>query len=172
MPPGFFLRFVQIPAGALTGGGRYARLGVTASSIDAGQPRVVVEQFDAQSATDVVFGFGDGWHEMEYNPATGRSWRWMSERGTIRARAGHQALRLDIVGETEGFSRSTHISVRVGERAIGRWTVDSQFAVQAQIPADALADGENAHRDRERSVFRAGGAQPSHAGPPAPRACA
>jgi hypothetical protein len=138
-PPGFFLRFVGLPEGGLIGAGQYARL-----AIAAGEPRVVVEQFDAQPATDVVFGFGDGWHEMEYNPATGRSWRWMSERGVIRARAAGRALRLDITGEVEGFSRPTTVSVRIGDRAIERWTVRDQFAVQTQIPASAVADGETA----------------------------
>jgi hypothetical protein len=138
-PPGFFLRFVRLPEGGLIGAGQYARL-----AIAAGEPRVVVEQFDAQPATDVVFGFGDGWHEMEYNPATGRSWRWMSERGVIRARAAGRALRLDITGEVEGFSRPTTVSVRIGDRAIERWTVRDQFAVQTQIPASAVADGETA----------------------------
>ena len=31
---------------------------------------VAIEQFDA-SARRPVFGFGDGWHEQEHNPATG-----------------------------------------------------------------------------------------------------
>ena len=108
-----------------------------------GPAAVVVEQFDAQSARG-VFGFGDGWHEMEYNPATGESWRWISERGVIRARAGHRALTLRVEGETESFWRATNVSVRVGERAIARWTVRNQFAVQAQIPADVLANDETA----------------------------
>ena len=139
VPPGFFLRFVRVPEGGSPAPAAYARL-----VMSAGEPRVVVEQFDAQPATDVVFGFGDGWHEMEYNPATGRSWRWMSEHGVIRARAAGRALRLDITGEVEGFSRPTTVSVRIGDRAIGRWTVRNQFAVQTQIPAAAVAEGETA----------------------------
>jgi len=34
--------------------------------------------------------------------------------------------------------------VRIGDRAIGRWTVRNQFAVQTQIPAAAAAEGETA----------------------------
>jgi hypothetical protein len=142
--PGFFLRFVQVPEDGLAGSGQYARLAIAAGAVADGQPRVAVEQFDAQSANRVVFGFGDGWHEMEYNPATGRSWRWMSEHGVIRVRAQGRALRLDVAGDAEGFSRPTTVSVRIGTRAIGRWTVRNRFEVQAPIPAAALADGETA----------------------------
>ncbi len=139
VPPGFFLRFLPLPESALAGAGRYAHL-----SIAAGQSRVALEQFDAQSSPRGVFGFGEGWHEMEYNPATGRSWRWISEQGVIRTRALHGALTLRIAGETEGFFRTTNVSVRVGTRAIGRWAVGSQFAVETVIPADAPANDETA----------------------------
>jgi hypothetical protein len=138
VPSGFFLRFLSVPEGALAGAGPYARLSVAAS-----QPRVVVEQFDAQSARG-IFGFGDGWHEMEYNPATGESWRWISERGVIRARAGHRALTLRVEGETDSIWRPTNVSVRVGARTIARWTVRNQFAVEAEIPADVLGTDETA----------------------------
>ena len=141
VPPGFFLRFIQIPEGALTGRGRYARLGVTASSIDGGQPRVVVEQFNAQAATGVVFGFGDGWHEME---TTGRGplVAWMSERGRS-GRAPDTGARLESWID-RGFLPLDQHQRQHRKRSIGPWTVDSQFAVQAQIPADAMAGGENA----------------------------
>jgi hypothetical protein len=81
---------------------------------------------------------------MEYNPASGRSWRWISEHGVIRARAARRALRLAIAGETEGFPRPTTISVRVGDRQIGRWTVQPRFAVETEIPGAALGEGETA----------------------------
>ena len=61
--PGFFLQFLSLPPGALAGPGAYARLTVAAD-----RPRVVVEQFDAQPVARVVFGFAEGWHEME-NPS-------------------------------------------------------------------------------------------------------
>jgi hypothetical protein len=144
LPPGFFLRFVQLPEGALAGAGQYARLAIASRSMAGGQPRLAVEQFDAQNAAGLVFGFGDGWHEMEYNPATGRSWRWMSEQGVIRVRSPRRALTLEIEGSTEGFSRPTTLSVRVGDRAIGRQTVRDQFDVRMPIPAEALGDGETA----------------------------
>ena len=45
--------------------------------------RVAIEQFDA-SAGAIAVGFGDGWHEQEFNPRTGVRWRWLSERGELR----------------------------------------------------------------------------------------
>jgi hypothetical protein len=137
--PGFFLRFVRLPEGALVGAGAYGRL-----SIAADLPSLAVEQFDAQSMGRVVMGFSDGWHEMEYNPATGRSWRWMSEHGVMRARAERRALRLSMRGETEGFSRPTRITVRVGDRVVAQSTVNSRFTIQAEIPADLLTGDETA----------------------------
>jgi hypothetical protein len=137
--PGFFLRFVRLPDGALAGSGAYARL-----SIAADLPSLAVEQFDAQSTGRVVVGFSDGWHEMEYNPVTGRSWRWMSEHGVIRARAERRPLRLSMRGETEGFSRPTRITVRVGDRVVAQSTANGRFVVQADIPADLLTGEETA----------------------------
>jgi hypothetical protein len=135
--PGFFLRFVRVPEGALAGAGAYARL-----SIAADLPRLAIEQFDAQSAGRIVFGFGKGWHEREYNPVTGRSWRWMSEQGVIPVRAERRPMRLSMQGETEGFSRPTRISIRIGDRPVAQSTVDGRFSIHAQIPAELLTGDE------------------------------
>ncbi len=85
--PGFFLRFEPVAAGLLAGEGTFAKLAVTASSAGA-VPPVAIEQFDIQPPDAPELGFDTGWHEPEYNPATGRSWRWMSERGTMAVRGG------------------------------------------------------------------------------------
>jgi hypothetical protein len=135
-PPGFFLKFVSLPAGALDGTDRYARLLVSAD-----QARVAVEQFEAQSAGTAIFGFGDGWHEMEYNPITSRVWRWISERGVIRLRS-HHPVKLTMQGETETFSRSTHVTIRIGDRVIAQPIVDRQFVLQVPIAADLLTGEE------------------------------
>ncbi len=135
VPPGFFLRMTPIPMGALDGAGDYARL-----SVSADRPGVSIEQFDAQSAEHVVFGFGDGWHEREYNPATGRMWRWMSERGVIRVHGDGHPLRLTLTGVTETFSRASQLRIRVGDRVVAEWTVGRTFSVDAMIPAATEAE--------------------------------
>jgi hypothetical protein len=139
VPPGAFLRFLRLPAGRLDAGGRHAHLSVSASN-----PQLAVEQFDAQSAGRVVFGFGDGWHEREYNPATGRMWRWMSERGVIRVRGEGHALQLTLAGETERFARPSQVAVRVGSRAIAHFTIGRQFSIDTMIPAALLGEDESA----------------------------
>jgi hypothetical protein len=149
VPPGAFLRFLRLPEGALDGAGRYARIAVAADG-----PRLAIEQFDAQSSGRLMFGFGEGWHELEYNPVTGRLWRWMSERGAIRVRgaasdrrppaaAGGQALRLVLTGETDPLPRPSRVTVRVGDRVIAGFTVGRTFSVQADIADDLLTADEN-----------------------------
>jgi hypothetical protein len=135
--PGFFLRMAALPGGALRGAGDYSRL-----SVSADRPGVAIEQFDAQSAPRVVFGFAEGWHEREYNPSTGRMWRWMSERGVIRAHGNGHALRLSLTGETGPFASPSSVTARVGDRVLARWSVGREFSVSARIPADALTGDE------------------------------
>jgi hypothetical protein len=68
--PGFFLRMLEIPGGGLSGEGDYAPLTLTATS-----DQIAIEQFDAESAEEIIVGFSDGWHEQEYDARSGRSWR-------------------------------------------------------------------------------------------------
>jgi hypothetical protein len=135
--PGFFLGMASLPRGALSGAGDYSRL-----SVSADRPGVAIEQFDAQSAPRVVFGFAEGWHEREYNPSTGRMWRWMSERGVIRARGDGRALTLSLTGETGPFAGPSMVTARSGDRVLARWTVEREFSVTARIPADTLTGDE------------------------------
>jgi hypothetical protein len=132
--PGSFLQMLDLPGGALEGAGDYATISVTASS-----DRTAIEQFDVQSAGRVVFGFGEGWHEHEYDPVTGAEWRWTSERATLRIRAERRALTLFLRGVTErpGTSR---IVVRVGNRILAQEDVGASLAMSIGIPA-AIVSG-------------------------------
>jgi hypothetical protein len=135
--PGFFLRMIDLPAGAAAGGGDYAALVVSADS-----DHVALEQFDAQPAGNVVFGFGEGWHEHEYDPSTGQMWRWTSDRSAIRVRAGGMPLSLRIHGESE-VGRDVNLTVRAGGMVVVSQAVGSAFDVDGTIPAAALGSGEN-----------------------------
>jgi hypothetical protein len=132
--PGFFLRMMPLPRGALNGSGDYSRL-----SVSADRPGLAIEQFDAQSASRVVFGFAEGWYEREYDPSTGRMWRWMGERGVIRAHGDGHALILSLTGETGPSTSRSRVTIRVGDRVLARSTVGREFRVSARIPADAVA---------------------------------
>jgi hypothetical protein len=145
--PGFFLRMLTVGPAGLSGAGDYATVTVDAESdtTSSGSPGpradVAVEQFDAQMTGRVVFGFGDGWYEQEYNPATGRLWRWTSERAALRVRAEGHALSLRMGGEIEAAATS-HVVVRAGDRIVAEQDVGKEFSIATAIPAEALGGPE------------------------------
>jgi hypothetical protein len=136
LAPGFFLHSLTLPPDALTGPGDYAAL-----TVSAGHERVAVEQFDAQPEGRIVFGFDEGWHEPEYNPATGGLWRWASERATLRVIAPRRPLVLRLAGEIERVPAS-RVTVRVGDRVVADEQVGRTFALSASIPAELVRAGE------------------------------
>jgi len=142
--PGYFLEFVQIPASAFAGAGvnpRYAELNVAASGDGGEAPPVAIEQFNLQPAGAVQFGVDEGWYEPEYNPATARSWRWMSERATIRVHHADRPVTVRLTGEAPRhyFGEAPVVRVLAGERVIAEATPFEDFTIEATIPADALA---------------------------------
>jgi hypothetical protein len=135
--PGFFLQMFDLPAGSAAGQGDYAALVITADNAG-----VALEQFDAQPAGTVVFGFGEGWHEREYDPSTGQLWRWSSDRSAVRVRAEGKALSMRIRGVSEA-GRTVNLTVRAGDTVVVTEAVGPAFVVDATIPAAALAPGES-----------------------------
>lgn len=139
--PGFFLRFVDVPAGTLAGEGPYARLTASArapSGADA--PRVAVEQFDLQSTDTVMFGFDEGWHEPEYNPRSARSWRWMSERAVLRIRPTRRDVTLTLLGESplRYFDAPPSVRVTVAGQEVGRFGPSDDFTQEVRLPSTLL----------------------------------
>jgi hypothetical protein len=147
--PGFFLRMLTVAPTSLSGPGDYATVTVDAKPETASDssPRpgadVAVEQFDAQRRDRVVFGFGDGWYEQEYDPATGRLWRWTSERAALKVRAEGHALSLRLDGELEAAARS-RVVIRAGDRIVAEQDVGRTFSIATAIPAGALGGAEGA----------------------------
>jgi hypothetical protein len=147
---GFFLRMLHLDAGALAGPGDYAALTVSAETADRVrlQPdpiQVAIEQFDAQSDDRVVFGYGEGWQELEHNPSTGGLWRWTSERATLLVHSGGRPLTLTLAGEppSVNFSKPSHVKISAGGRVIAEQTLSSSFSLQTTIPAELVAGAEN-----------------------------
>jgi hypothetical protein len=136
VPPGFFLRLIDLPATAVPSSD-YAAVSISASSAD-----IAIEQFDAKPAGAVLFGYSDGWHEQEYNPATGRAWRWTSERASLHVRSDAQPLLLRLEGETETFQRDSRVIVRAGDRVLGEAMVGRSFSVSIRVPAEVFAGGD------------------------------
>ena len=124
----------------------YSRLTVTTNP----RAHVALEQFDA-AADRALFGFGEGWHEQEFNPRTGVRWRWLSERGAIHvmaiaAVAGDVVQRLPLALHVDGesptryFSRPSTLTVRVGNRVLSSRQLSADFSLDVPIPADIAPD--------------------------------
>jgi hypothetical protein len=124
--------------------------------------RVAIEQLDV-SAVRPVFGFGEGWHEPEYNPSTGLRWRWLSQRGEVRLHAPDGAAsrpdgpvppanatgtprRSGVVLHLEGesplryFSRPSRLVIRVGARTLRDEMLSSDFSIDTLIPPELLGE--------------------------------
>jgi hypothetical protein len=142
--PGFFLRMLTLPPRTLSGAGAYAPLTIssTAATGDRAVPEVAIEQFDAKPASSIVFGFGEGWLEQEYNPATGKHWRWTTDRATLRVRSERRPLLLTLTGETETFRKPSHIRIRAGGQILDEREVGNTFSVSVGIPAALFDAGE------------------------------
>jgi hypothetical protein len=132
---GFFLHMMPLPA--VAGPGDYADV-----AIDSDSQQVAIEQFDAQPSGHVLFGFDDGWNELEYNPSTGALWRWSTDRSAIRVRSEGHALALTLKGELEAAS-SSHIVVRAGNSIVAKFDVAKSFSRTILIPAASLPASED-----------------------------
>jgi hypothetical protein len=125
------------PGASFNGKGGYAEVTVESDI----QP-LAIEQFDAQPAGRVVYGFGDGWNEQEYNPATGDLWRWTTDRAAIRVRSEGHSVALSLRGEIEAAS-SSHVTVRAGSAVVAAFDVPRSFTRTVLIPSSALPGSED-----------------------------
>jgi len=137
----FFLAFIPLPAGSLAGGPPYARLEIQ-SGVD-GTDRngiVAVEQFDVQQQPAVMRGYSRGWHEPEYNPKTGQTWRWASEQAVVQVSTTDADLELQLSGESplNYFTGPSSVTVKAGRRTLFSQSVSADFAWSIRMPAEAL----------------------------------
>jgi hypothetical protein len=137
--PGFFLRTVDLPAGALAGDGAFATLTLQSTAV-AGEAIIdtAIEQFDVQPLGTLMWGLDAGWHEAEYTPALG-VWHWTSERAALRLVGFATAVRVDLKFESPltYFAAPSQVKAIAGSREIAssaiagdRWSFD--------VPLDAL----------------------------------
>ena len=138
--PGPFLRFVRRPQDPLDTHNAYAALTVTTTP----PAPVAIEQFDA-SVGRPLLGFGNGWHEQEFNPTTGLRWRWLSERGELKvtsALTGREPVGsvLHVEGESprKYFSKPSHLKVSSGGRFYVDRLLTEDFAFD--VPLDTATD--------------------------------
>lgn len=140
--PGFFLKFWDLPAGALSSPSRWLPVTITASATEgsSGVVTAAVEQFDLQPAKDVLFGYDAGWYEPEFNPETGRRWRWASESAALHVKGAGVGVRIRLTGATEfdGDGEAPIVRLRAGARELA--TISSARAVNIDVlvPASVL----------------------------------
>ena len=124
------LRVVRLPPGSLDGSGVYARLAITARAVHAGAatPATAIRQFDVQPESGLASAFDEGWHEEEYENATGLRWRWSSGRSIIRV-LPPQAVTLRLRGESplKYFDQPPTVRVVAGGRVIAEMRPDDDF---------------------------------------------
>jgi len=121
---------------------------VPVSIASAPPARVAIEQFDA-SVSRPVMGFGDGWHELEFNERLGRLWRWLSNRGAIdfavrwprTSDPSTRRVMLHVEGESplKYFSHPSRLTIRLGDRVLETRLLDDDFSFDAALPADVAA---------------------------------
>jgi hypothetical protein len=143
--PGFFLRMSRVAAPS--GAAEYVHLTVVSDS-----PALAVEQFDAQPAGRVVYGFGEGWNELEARPSNGTSWRWSSDRSVIRTRSEGRSLALTLRGEIEEASVS-RVTIRVGSEIAAEFSVGRSFSRTVVIPASLFKGQEESAVTLETSAW-------------------
>jgi hypothetical protein len=158
------LRFIDLPSGLPPGQGELAHLAITAGAAMPGQPtaEVAVRQFDIQPAGTLIHGFGEGWHEAEYDGATGRSWRWTSERAMLRV-APARGFRLRLTGESPLRYVDTPPRLRV--TAAGRVIAElrpggsGDFTWNVTVPEDAVTAAGGAIAIETDQVYLPGAAE-------------
>ena len=126
---------------------------------------VAIRQFDIQPATQLVYGYGEGWHEAEFSVEEG-PWRWTSERSVLRIEGPRQAVRLTIRGESpmRYFTQPPTVKITAGASVIREYRPDADFNWDVTIPANALAQSGGAVAIETDPVYRPGGLDERHLG--------
>jgi hypothetical protein len=139
---GNVLRFVDLPEG-VPSSDRYARLSIRS------EPATVptaIRQFDFQPVSREIFGYGPGWHDEEYEAATGTRWRWTSDRAVLRVRGPvpSRPLQVRISGEStvKYFGTPATITLSAGSREIARLRPSESWNLNVTVPPDALVDAK------------------------------
>jgi hypothetical protein len=137
--PGFFVYEGPVPARTFSSTAAYVPLTVAATTVPQGT--VSLEQFDLQPPGVPMTAFEAGWQEPEYNPATGASWRWMSEHAVLWVRPIGRAVTLHVSGEStrKYFSQTPHVRVLAGEREIAAFDPDRDFDQVITVAAEVLS---------------------------------
>ncbi len=151
VPPGFFARIFDVRHGP--DGDGSTDVETREVTVDAQPPSAIAfEQFDAGSS---VMAFGPGWHEQEYNPATGLRWRWMSSRGDLLVSSSRSVvLRIDGESPRKYFANASRLVVKGAGRVFAERSVDDDFSLTIPIedpPSTITIETDQTYVPAERS---------------------
>jgi hypothetical protein len=93
----------------------------------------------------LIWGFGEGWHEAEYDNATGLRWRWTSKRSVIRVSPPEDVV-IRVRGESplKYFDAVPTVRISAGGRIVGELQPGADFEWRVRVPADAVRHGDGA----------------------------
>ena len=120
----------------------FAGLTILSRSLDPARPApVAIRQFDIQPATQMIYGYGEGWHEDEFAVETGLKWRWTSERSVVQIKGPPQPVQLTLRGESPLRYLNTPPTVKVtaGGATIAQFQPKADFDWSVTVPAETLA---------------------------------
>ena len=139
--PGFFLHVFTLPAGTLVGDGPRARLTISSSGVNGASVPTAIEQFDLQSSGAMMWGYGKGWQEAEYNPQLG-VWRWTSDRSELEIIDAHTdvTLTLRVESALRYFDEPSTLRISAGGQVLDQRVVSEDAAWSVTIPLSALRD--------------------------------
>ncbi len=137
--PGFFLRLFDLPPTTLSGDGPLARLTVQSTVPGGLAIPTAIEQFDLQTSGSLMWAFGEGWHEAEYQPSLGL-WRWTSDRSILRIVDARTPVAITLRVERPGryFDDDPLVRMTAGERVLGETRFRDSDVWRVIVPFDAL----------------------------------
>jgi hypothetical protein len=142
-----FLRLIDLPDGLPPGTGDFATLRITARAEPPSRPtpEVAISQFDIQSSRTLIYGFGEGWNEAEYDNTTGLLWRWTSGRSMLLV-SPPQAVVIHLRGESplKYLGEVPTVMIKAGDRVVGELRPESDFEWTVKVPDDAVRSGGGA----------------------------
>ncbi|MGE0361627.1 MAG: DUF2723 domain-containing protein [Vicinamibacterales bacterium] len=154
-PPGFFVRVVDVPAGALAGAGPFADLTIASSAAGAAPVPTAIEQFDLQSPGVTMWAFGRGFHEPELDNQRALAWRWMSDEAVLEVpqTAGDVTLVLQGESPLAYFPGPSTLEIWSGEARLGRIDLSGDFTVRVGVRASRLQAGGGSLRLTTTQTF-------------------
>jgi hypothetical protein len=138
--PGAFLEFAAVPPAVYRGASGYARLEVHARPLaGSGAAPLALEQFDLQSVgTGPILGYGEGWHEPEYDARSGRLFRWTGAAALLHVTSWSRPITLQLNGDSplKYVDIAPRIIVRAGDVQLIEVTPTDAFTIT--VPLDPL----------------------------------